>query len=484
MLYSLRLRLFLALLLVAILSIVLVALLAGVGTIDQFIRYVTVQDQQEQKAIATVIEHQIQEGGLDSIDPLAGVLKEAYGQEITLTGPEGEVIYSSDGDMVLVEERIVVDSDNEAAPSKPLELNLQNDGQTKRVVIPVSDRSEEISATTPAASFSDSSEQDFFGSINRIFIITAVVAVILAGIISLLLARRIIKPIKELTNAASRLETGDLSQRVTISGSDELGQLGGAFNAMAGSLERQEELRRHMVTDIAHELRTPLANLYGYLEAIEDGLVDPDPQAIRSLMEETSLLNQLVEDLQELSLAEAGELRLAIEPINLEPLIQGSVEALRAAAQAKSIALEVNIPDNLPLVTVDAGRTAQILRNLLNNSITHTPKNGRIIVTAEPGQIPFATHPSPSYAAPYVQIQVQDNGPGIDPDHQPYLFDRFYRADIARARTTGGSGLGLAISKMLVEAQGGEIWLKSIVGEGTAVGFTLPTTSQQSTINS
>ncbi|MDX1416884.1 MAG: ATP-binding protein, partial [Candidatus Promineifilaceae bacterium] len=299
-----------------------------------------------------------------------------------------------------------------------------------------------------------------------------------------LLARLIIKPIKELTEAAAQLEAGDLSHRVSVDRADEIGQLAAAFNAMAGSLERQETLRRNMTSDIAHELRTPLANLYGYLEAIEDGLVNPDPAAIHSLMEETELLNQLVEDLQEISLADAGELRLDIQPTTLEAIIHATIETLRPTAQSKSIALQVDLPDDLPQAAADPRRLAQILRNLLNNSLTHTPEYGRIVLSAEsieatsvpsmdkPGRLPSAT-PS-SATSRFIQFQIHDNGPGIEPEHQALVFHRFYRADAARARTTGGSGLGLAISKMLVEAQGGEIWLKSIVGAGTVVGFTLP----------
>ena len=190
-------------------------------------------------------------------------------------------------------------------------------------------------------------------------------------------------------------------------------------------------------------------------------------------MEETTLLTQLVADLQELSLAEAGELRLILEDIALEPLIRGAVEALRPQAEARSVRLEIDLSGSLPLVKADAGRTAQILRNLLSNSMTHTPRNGRITISASPVDAPSATRRSPP-ATPFVQIQIEDNGAGIEADHQDQVFERFYRADAARGRTTGGSGLGLAICKLLVEAQGGEIWLKSVLGEGTAVTFTLP----------
>ena len=277
MLKSLHARIFLALLLVAVLSIALVALLAGLGTFEQFNRYITIQDRQEQQTIATIIEQQLRSEGLENIEPLAGTLQEAYGQEIALVGPEGELLYSSSRDVTIVEEQIIVGDEGQEKVSKVLELKYENDGQEARVTIPDNNLSIGSTTTQPVTNSGNSGEQNFFGSINRMLLVTIVAAVILAGMMSVLLARRIIRPIKALTDAAGRLEAGDLSRRVQVSGTDEIGQLAGAFNAMAGSLQRQESVRRQMVTDIAHELRTPLSNLYGYLEAIEEGIVSLIP---------------------------------------------------------------------------------------------------------------------------------------------------------------------------------------------------------------
>ncbi len=479
MIRSLTIRLFLALLLVAILSIALVTLLAGWGTLDQFWRYVSAQTLREQQSVAAIIENQVQEGGLESLDSLAEALRDAFGRDITLTDPEGDVLFSSRGEVQVVEERLVVE---DGQISEAFDLTYHSDGKVGTITLaeqdPASDQALPVTKYTEA----------FFGSINRIFLLSAVIAIVLAGGASLLLAQRIIRPIQALTEAASELEGGDFGRRVAIQGSDELARLGGAFNSMAESLQRQEMLRRHMVTDAAHELRTPLANVYGYLEAIQDGVIQPDRHAMQSLMEETEHLNALVDDLQDLSLAEAGELRLEIIEVDVGALIRRVVDAQRPFAQARGIDLQIDLAPDLPLASADPGRTAQILHNLVSNSMTHTSLNGRIAISAQTivcnpytknEQMFPQTNRQPSHHSPpathYIKITVRDNGPGIPQEHQDHVFERFYRADSAHSRATGGSGLGLAICKLLVEAQDGQIWLQSVEGQGTAVTFTLPT---------
>ncbi len=230
---------------------------------------------------------------------------------------------------------------------------------------------------------------------------------------------------------------------------------------MADNLEHTERLRRNMVADVAHELRTPLSNLKGYLEAISDGVVKPDEATISSLNEEASSLSRLVEDLQELSLADAGELKMIVQPEDISRLIKETVTALQPKAAAKDIALSADLPAILPPVNIDSHRIKQVLNNLLDNALAHTGKEGRINVTAREQD-------------DKVYISVADTGEGIPPEDLPMIFERFYRVDKSRARATGGSGLGLTIAKRLVEAHGGTIEVKSIQGQGSTFTFSLP----------
>ena len=304
-------------------------------------------------------------------------------------------------------------------------------------------------------------ESEFNSSVNR----SLIIAIGLAGMVGLLLtyfhSRSILRPVDELIDAARAMEKGDLSQRVNVRGKRELGELANAFNAMAEGLTRLEQLRQNMVTDVAHELRTPLSNVRGYLEALGDGVVEPTPEMIASLYEEAMLLNRLVDDLQELAMAEAGQLKLVCQPVDICEVIDKAVLSLKSEAIDKEVDLGTDLQDDLPLVEADPERLGQVLRNLVNNAIINTPPGGEITIQAR-------TIDS------QVEVSVQDNGTGISAEHLPYVFERFYRADQSRARSTGGAGLGLAIVKQLVEAQGGQVAIDSQVNAGTRVSFTSP----------
>jgi signal transduction histidine kinase len=301
----------------------------------------------------------------------------------------------------------------------------------------------------------------FLAAVNRSVLVGALIAGLAALAVTLALSSRILRPVERLTEAAQRMEKGDLTVRVPVTSEDEIGQLAHAFNSMAGSLAQQEQLRRNMVTDVAHELRTPLTNLRGYLEAARDDLVPSDAALVDNLYEETMLLSRLVADLQELAQAEAGQLALLRQPASLAGIVEQAVTILRPQANAKGLMLSVDLPDNLPPVDVDPERVGQVLRNLLNNAVAHTPQGGEVAVAARSGDREVA-------------VSVRDTGTGIAAEHLPYVFDRFYRADKSRARQTGGAGLGLAIAKQLVIAHGGSIKVESAPEQGTTFTFTLP----------
>jgi signal transduction histidine kinase len=304
-------------------------------------------------------------------------------------------------------------------------------------------------------------EQEFNSSVNRSLLIAIGVAGLVGLLLTLLLSQSILRPVDELTSAARAMEKGDLSQRVTVRTKGELGELANAFNAMAEGLKRLEQLRRNMVTDVAHELRTPLSNVRGYLEALQDGIVDPTPETIASVHEEAMLLNRLVDDLQELAMAEAGQLHLVKQPVDIQEMVEKSVQSMSAQASEKDVTVEVHLAENLPLVEADPERMGQVLRNLLQNAVVNTPPGGHILVVASPNDT-------------QIKVSVKDSGVGISAEHLPYVFERFYRADRSRDRSTGGAGLGLAIVKQLVEAQGGQVEIDSQVDIGTTVTFTSP----------
>ncbi len=315
--------------------------------------------------------------------------------------------------------------------------------------------------TTEPSDVNNAAMQIAFNSIGRFFIWGGLIAVVVALILTFILSRRILSPVKALTEASRKLGKGDFSQRVNVNDEGEVGELAESFNTMASDLEHNEQLRRNMVADVAHELRTPLSNLNGYLEAIRDGVIKPDAETIRSLSEEGATLSGLVNDLQELSLADAGELKLNYQSVDIAKLIKEAVTAAQTRANAKNIKLSASLPRNLPRVNIDPQRTRQVLNNLLANAIAHTLSKGTITVSAQRKVSEIIT-------------SVTDTGEGISAEDLPYIFERFYRVDKSRARSTGGSGLGLTIAKRLVEAHGGRIQVESELGKGSTFSFTLP----------
>jgi signal transduction histidine kinase len=301
----------------------------------------------------------------------------------------------------------------------------------------------------------------FTSSINRSLLWAALAAICCAVIAAAALSRRILRPVEALTSAVRRMEAGDLSQRVEADSKDEIGELTRAFNSMADGLAREQQLRQSMVNDVAHELRTPLTNIRCHLEALQDGLAEASPELINSLYEESMLLNSIVNDLQDLTLAESDQLRLQRQAASIGNEIDLAVSSLRPQASGRGVTLKADVPADLPLAYADPERVGQILRNLLNNALTHTPAGGVIEIRAET-------------KGDEIEVTVRDTGEGIEPEHLNNIFERFYRTDQSRERATGGAGLGLAIVKQFVSLHGGHIVATSTVGEGSAFVFTLP----------
>ena len=382
--------------------------------------------------------------GWTGIQPFIEQWGNLYEQRIVLTDAKGVVVADSQGELQ-------GEYNNPDSPGRPL-----------RSLWPAGNIGTLYVTSKSAGELSFESLQILFRTIGLYFLWGGLIAVAIALIITFFLSRRILSPVKALTYAAKRLGRGDFKQRVEVKDKSELGELANTFNAMASDLERAEQLRQNMVADVAHELRTPLSNIKGYLEAVRDGVITPDADTIRMLDEEATLLARLVDDLQELSLAEAGELKLTRQATDIADLINQTVSAIEAKAMVKGISVSTELADKLPPVNIDTHRISQVLRNLLENAIIHTTAGGNIKVTAVP-------------QSNWVEVRVVDTGEGIPAEELPFIFERFYRVDKSRARATGGSGLGLTIARRLVEAHGGEIKVQSEVGKGSRFSFTIPT---------
>ncbi len=307
-------------------------------------------------------------------------------------------------------------------------------------------------------------ERAYLEAINGSLWLAGLVAALTAVALGLLFARRISSPIRNLTLAARRLGAGDLEGRAPVDGGrDELGELAEAFNSMAEAVGRQEMLRRRMAADIAHELRNPLAVIQANLEAMLDGVRPLSAEEVADVHRETQLLSRLVTDLRDLSLAETGQLPLRKGLTDLAALARTGVARFSSRAEERNVRLGVEIAENLPRAEVDPDRVDQVLGNLLDNAMRHTPPGGEVMVRLDPDVLRHE-----------VRVTVRDTGEGIPEKDLPNIFERFYRADRARTRADGGSGIGLAVVKQLVEAHGGRVWAESQPGKGATFGFVLP----------
>ncbi len=437
---SLRLRLMLLFVLVALLPVGAAALLVHRATEDAFRSYSTERSIADARGIVTQV---------DELTGFSAVVVDA--NQAVIAGSVGFSAGAGGVDFGVVTVPV-----NDDAGTGYVSVQSSSPGESGASIGGLAPVGDEITLSLPGLP-----EQQFLNAMSRALYAGVGLAALGALILAIVLARYVLRPVETLTSAAQGMASGDLDRRVTVHSQDEIGELAAAFNSMADNRSRLESLRRNLVNDVAHELRTPLSNLQGYLELLRDGLTPATPAVIAVLHEESLLLSRLVADLQELALVEAGHLPMSPEPTTLVDPICGAIDALRPQAAAKQINLTCEIPGVMPQVMVDISRLSQILRNLLRNAILHTGSGGTVSVDAVAGHNAVA-------------ISVHDTGTGIAPEHLPYIFDRFYRADPARARSTGGTGLGLAIVKHLVEASGGAIDVRSEVAVGTTVTFTLP----------
>lgn len=307
-----------------------------------------------------------------------------------------------------------------------------------------------------------SSQDRFQVVVEQSLLIAGFAALAAAVLVSLYVSRRIVEPLQELSLVSRRLAQGYYRERTLIQSDDEMADLSSSINQLADALEQTEQRRLTLLADVAHELRTPLTTIEGYMEGLIDNVIEPEPETFALIQHEATRLKWLIQELALLSRAEAGQLRVDTKPVALQEIVQNVVAQFRPQFVAQDITLNLELPYEPTLVRADADRIEQVLINLLANGLQYTPTNGTVTIEVTPSDY-------------FAQVAVHDSGIGIPAEHLPHIFERFYRVDKSRARTSGGTGIGLTIARHLVYAHGGEIWAESEgVGRGATFYFTLP----------
>jgi signal transduction histidine kinase len=359
-----------------------------------------------------------------------------------ISDPEGKILWSQSAENI----NEVLELEKE-----PLKYPVNSDGQVIAFIIP--DNNMYRSTITL--------EGQYLTSVLISLVWGTVISVLIAIFLGVFFSKSLLQPLRNLIKAAREFSSGNLDYRVKEKAAADINEVYTAFNEMAEKLARQEKLRRDLVADVAHELRTPLTILSGNLEAMQDGIEEVNPIAITSLHDEVLRLRALVDDLQQLTLAEAKKLHLNYQETDLSVFLQETMAFFEAEAKEKGISMLFDTKDDLPLLNIDRARIRQVFINLLSNALRYTSVNGRVGIRLESRD-------------GIVDISVYDNGPGIAVEDLPYVFERFYRGDKARSRQSGGTGLGLAIVKSFIEAHGGNIEVESHKGVGTTFNIKIP----------
>ena len=446
-----RLKLFLSFLLVIVVAVAGVALIVQLGTAREVRSFMFGGGMGIITEVQTALEdYYAANGTWEGVESVLSTTRThgmgqgqggMMNQRFRVADTQGEVVADSAGTAVGT---TLTNSELEAA------TELQVGGETVGYLVAQS-----------GTGYTQGDESFLLTRLNQAALIAGLAAGGLALGLAALLAMQLLRPVRALTQAARGMAQGDLSQRVAVRGKDEIAELGQAFNLMAGSLQQAEDSRRAMTADIAHELRTPLAVQRANLEALQDGVYPLNADNLQPVLEQNRLLTRLVDDLRTLAMADAGQLTLERTPADLGELVRQVVERFQPQADRQNVKLELAMPGKTPLVSLDAIRVEQILTNVLSNGLRFTPQQGTIQVDVQG-------------MGPEVMVTVHDSGPGIPQDALPFVFERFYRADKARARAEGGSGLGLAIARQLAQAHGGELSAANHPQGGAVFTLSLP----------
>ncbi|KPK07957.1 MAG: hypothetical protein AMJ56_12495 [Anaerolineae bacterium SG8_19] len=443
MMRSLSLKLALAFIIVAVIGVVLVALFVRQQTQREFDQFVLRRYQAD--LIVDLSTYYQQNGGWQNLNaitvrgpnrhfgPRGG---ESFPAPVILTDAQGSVIYGGRH----------YEPGHQLSPASlqnavPVEVDGETVGWVQFIDLP---GQEVVVLGSP--------ESEFLQSVNRAILFGTLGAVVVALFVGIILARTISRPVREVTEATRIVAEGNLGYQVPVRTKDELGELAASFNQMSDDLAQSNEQRRQMTADIAHDLRTPLSVILGYMESLSTGKLQPSQQTFEIMYAKGRHLQHMIEDLRTLALADAGEL-----------LLEHTALAHMVQAQEQGVTIRVEADPGLPQIEVDPERMGQVFGNLVSNALRYTPEGGEIILTA--------TGDGSS-----VQLKVKDTGAGIDPADLPHIFSRFYRSDRSRQQN-GESGLGLAIARSIVEAHGGSLTVASKLGQGTTFTIIIPADS-------
>ena len=447
---SISTKLILAFLSIGIISVAIIVLAARWNTRAEFIRFLN--DQTQSEVVAVLEDYHLENGSWNRVET---ILVERMGPGMGMGG--GQHMRRTPPFALVDENGIVIASNDRYQRGDRLGRPELADG------IPITEDGEVIGVLVPLGYnfVGQPRELEFIERINRTLLFGALIGAVIALLLGIFLSQTITRPIRELTRATHAVSEGDLAQKVPVRSGDELGELAQAFNKMSSQLSLSVNARRQMTADIAHELRTPLSLILGHAEAVHDGVLPPTRENFEIIREEAARLENLVNDLRTLSLADAGELSMQLQVIEPQRLVQEVVSLYQVQARKKNISFELDIAPELPKIEVDPGRMTQVLTNILDNAIRHTPENGRILLGAKG-------------IGDRVELFVQDSGPGLGQPELDRIFERFYRSDASRQRQDGGSGLGLAIASSIVQAHGGQVSAESEPGKSLKIGIILP----------
>jgi signal transduction histidine kinase len=402
---SITTKLILAFLVIGIISIAIISITARWNTRQEFISFL--EDQNQNNMVSNLTEYYKLNGSWNGVDFIfvqrvdhpPGMGNNPHMpimQPFTLADPQGYVIVSNG--RFEAGERV---PENEFDLGIPIEQNNDVIGILIPAHVPFQGNPREV---------------QFIERTNRILLYGVLAGALIALFLGIFLSNSITRPLRELTGAAHAISEGDLAQQVPVRTQDELGELAQAFNKMSTELSRSVNTRKQMTADIAHELRTPLSLILGHAEAVHDGVLLPTKENFEIIREEAVRLEHLVDDLRTLSLADAGELSINLESVEAGRLLQDVASLYQVRAQRKSITIELDVAPHLPTIEVDPGRMTQVLTNIIDNAMRHTPENGRIMLSVK-------------QSSDRIEFSVQDNGPGLPAEEVERIFDRFYRTD-------------------------------------------------------
>ncbi len=448
---------------VILIAVLTVALLVGQRAENEFRSYNILYSNRAQTLAQAFAAYYAEHGSWDGLQAQMETLAPMPGRRQGRGGMTGGNTMS--GGMAMWDFR-VADADGRVIADSAAPPTGKFTAAERQQALPIRDGEAIVGYLLPGrealgAALLDEPARRYLDQLRGALLVGGLVAFAAALLLAGILTRGIVAPLRRLTQATQAIATGKLDARAPVQGHDEIAELSQTFNAMSASLQRAEQARRAQTADIAHELRNPLSVLQGTLEALADGVYEPTPDNIEPALDQVRTLNRLVGDLRTLALADAGELRLEQQPIDVNALLEHAAEAYREVLADHGLTLDYVSASHHFTIHADYERLTQVVGNILSNAARYVPAGGHVEITAQAMQNG-------------VEVTIADNGPGVPDTDRRHIFERFWRGDPSRSRTTGGSGLGLAIARHIILAHGGRIWAAPTPGGGLTVAFWLP----------